>query len=72
VSVRDVEQAPPETPDPPGPLTLAAAVRTIVDAIVLDGRRLLPCAVCCHGEHGAEGFATVPVVLGRRGVEEIR
>jgi malate/lactate dehydrogenase len=39
---------------------------------VLDRRRVLLCAVRCHGEHDTEGVATVPVVIGRQGVEEIR
>jgi malate/lactate dehydrogenase len=70
VSVRDVHGSGDGAAA--GPLTTAAAVRAIVDAIVLDRRRVLLCAVYCHGEHDTEGVATVPVVIGRQGVEEIR
>src|SRR3989442_9979317 len=50
----------------------AAAVAEMVDSILLDQRRVLPCAAYCDGEYGIEGlFVGVPVKLGKEGVEEI-
>jgi malate dehydrogenase len=50
----------------------AAAVAEMVDSIVLDQKRILPCAAYCDGEFGTDGlFVGVPVKLGREGVEEI-
>src|ERR671923_601189 len=50
----------------------AAAVAEMVDAIVLDQKRVLPCAALCQGEYGFDNlFVGVPVKLGRSGVEEI-
>jgi malate dehydrogenase len=50
----------------------AAAVAEMIDSIVLDQKRILPCAALCAGEYGIEGlFVGVPVKLGRDGVEEI-
>lgn len=50
----------------------AAAVAEMVDAIVLDRKRVLPCAALCQGEYGFEDlFVGVPVKLGAAGVEEI-
>jgi malate dehydrogenase len=50
----------------------AAAVAEMIDSIVLDQKRVLPCAAYCDGEYGVEGlFVGVPVKLGREGVEEI-
>ena len=50
----------------------AAAVAEMVDSIVLDQKRVLPCAAYCDGEYGIESlFVGVPVKLGRDGVEEI-
>jgi malate dehydrogenase len=44
----------------------------MVDAIVLDQRRILPCAALCQGEYGIEGlFVGVPIRLGAEGIEEI-
>jgi malate dehydrogenase len=44
----------------------------MVEAIVRDKKRILPCAVLLQGEYGLkETFAGVPVKLGRKGVEEI-
>ena len=49
-----------------------AAVAEMCDAIVLDQKRVLPCAALCEGEYGIDGlFVGVPVRLGRDGVEEI-
>jgi malate dehydrogenase len=50
----------------------AAAVAEMVDSILLDQKRVLPCAAYCDGEFGIDGlFVGVPVKLGREGVEEI-
>jgi malate dehydrogenase len=50
----------------------AAAVVEMVDAILLDRKRLLPCTALCQGEYGIDNlFLGVPVKLGREGVEEI-
>lgn len=50
----------------------SAAVAQIVDAILLDRKRILPCAVHLQGEYGINGlFVGVPVKLGARGAEEI-
>jgi malate dehydrogenase len=50
----------------------AAAVAEMIDSIVLDQKRILPCAALCNGEFGIDGlFVGVPVKLGKDGVEEI-
>jgi malate dehydrogenase len=50
----------------------AAAVAEMVDAIVFDQKRVLPCAALCQGEYGIDGlFVGVPVRLGAEGIEEI-
>jgi malate dehydrogenase len=50
----------------------AAAVAEMVDSILFDQKRVLPCAAYCDGEFGIGGlFVGVPVKLGREGVEEI-
>jgi malate dehydrogenase len=50
----------------------SAAVAEMVDAIVLDQKRVVPCAALCQGEYGFDNlFVGVPVKLGRDGVEEI-
>ena len=44
----------------------------IVEAIVLDQKRILPCSAWLDGEYGMKGlFLGVPVKLGRRGMEKI-
>jgi malate dehydrogenase len=44
----------------------------MVEAILLDRKRVLPCAVLLQGEFGVEGlFVGVPVVLGRGGMERV-
>jgi malate dehydrogenase len=49
-----------------------AAVTQMVDAIMLDQKRVLPCTAYLEGEYGIEGlYMGVPVKLGARGVEEI-
>src|SRR3954453_19237815 len=50
----------------------SAAVAEMVDAIIYDQKRVLPCAALCQGEFGIDGlFVGVPVRLGKEGVEEI-
>jgi malate dehydrogenase len=50
----------------------SAAVVEMVDSIVFDQKRVLPCAAYCDGEYGIDGlFVGVPVKLGKEGVEEI-
>ncbi len=49
-----------------------AAAAEMVEAIVKDSGRVLPCAARLEGEYGlSDLFIGVPVRLGRRGVEEI-
>ena len=49
-----------------------AAVAQMVDAIMLDEKRVLPCTALLEGEYGIEGlYIGVPVKLGSGGVEEI-
>jgi len=50
----------------------SAAVAQMVEAILKDQKKILPCAVYLEGEYGIRGvFAGVPVKLGARGVEQI-
>jgi malate dehydrogenase len=50
----------------------SAAVAEMVDAILLDRKQILPCAVRLEGEYGIRGlFVGVPVKLGAKGVEQI-
>ncbi|MEB3297993.1 MAG: malate dehydrogenase [Candidatus Sericytochromatia bacterium] len=50
----------------------SASVLAMVDAIVYDQKKILPCAVYLEGEYGIEGlFVGVPVKLGASGVESI-
>jgi malate dehydrogenase len=50
----------------------AAAVTQMVEAIVRDKKRLLPCAAWCDKEYGVGGYYVgVPVILGAAGVERI-
>ncbi len=45
---------------------------SMVDALVLDKKRVLPCAAYLQGEYGINGlFVGVPVKLGSRGIEQI-
>jgi malate dehydrogenase len=49
-----------------------AAAAQIVDAIVLDEKRVLPCTAYLEGEYGIDGlYMGVPVKLGARGVEQV-
>ncbi|MCS7305058.1 MAG: malate dehydrogenase, partial [Thermoguttaceae bacterium] len=50
----------------------AAATAQMVESIVRDKKRVVPCAAYCDKEYGVGGlFVGVPVVLGARGVERI-
>ncbi len=50
----------------------AAATAQMVEAIVKDKKRVLPCAALCETEYGVGGFYVgVPCVLGAGGVEKI-
>ena len=50
----------------------SAAVAEMVDAILLDQKRLLPCAALLEGEYGIDGvYMGVPVILGAGGVERV-
>jgi malate dehydrogenase len=49
-----------------------SAVVEMVDAILKDKKKILPCSVYLEGEYGINGlFVGVPVKLGARGIEEI-
>jgi malate dehydrogenase len=49
-----------------------AAAAQIVDSIVLDEKRVLPCAAYLEGEYGIDGlYVGVPVRLGAGGIEKI-
>jgi malate dehydrogenase len=50
----------------------AAATAQMVEAIVRDKKRLIPCAAYCDKEYGVGGYYVgVPVILGSNGVEKI-
>jgi malate dehydrogenase len=50
----------------------SASVLAMVDSIVLDQKRVLPCSVYLQGEYGFDGiFLGVPAKLGANGMEEI-
>jgi malate dehydrogenase len=50
----------------------AAATIQMVESVLLDRKRVLPCSVYLEGEFGVSGiFMGVPVKLGGRGVEQI-
>jgi malate dehydrogenase len=50
----------------------SAAAVEMVDTILLDQKRVLPCAAHLQGEYGLEDlFVGVPVKLGASGIEEI-
>jgi malate dehydrogenase len=49
-----------------------AAAAQMVDAVMLDEKRVLPCTALLEGEYGIDGlYMGVPVKLGAGGVEEI-
>jgi malate dehydrogenase len=50
----------------------AASVVEMAESILLDRRRVLPCAALLEGEYGVDGlFVGVPVLLGQGGIEKI-
>lgn len=50
----------------------SSAVTQMVEAIVRDKKRILPCAAWLQGEYGLDGlYVGVPCKLGARGLEEI-
>ena len=50
----------------------SAAVLEMIDAILLDQQRVLPCATYLQGEYGIDDlFVGVPVKLGAAGIEEV-
>lgn len=50
----------------------SAAVARMVEAIILDKKQILPCAVYLQGEYGIRDTVIgVPVKLGKAGIEEI-
>ncbi len=50
----------------------AAATTQMVEAVVRDKKRLIPCAAYCDKEYGVGGYYVgVPVILGSAGVERI-
>jgi malate dehydrogenase len=49
-----------------------AAAAQMVEAIVLNQRRIFPCCIKLEGEYGLNGmFVGVPVILGKNGVEKV-
>lgn len=49
-----------------------ASTAAMVDAILLDQKRILPCSAYLEGEFGLNGvYAGVPVKVGRGGVEQV-
>jgi len=50
----------------------AASVVEMVEAILKDKKKILPCAAYLSGQYGVTGlYVGVPVKLGRRGVEQV-
>jgi len=50
----------------------AASIATMVEAMIRDRRRILPCVAILDGEYGQSDIAMgVPVVLGKGGVEKV-
>jgi malate dehydrogenase len=50
----------------------AAATAQMIESILLDKKRILPCAACLEGEYGIKGAVVgVPVKLGKDGIEQI-
>ena len=55
-----------------GYIAPASGVVQMVEAIIKDKKRILPCAAYCDAEYGVGGyFVGVPCVLGKQGVEQI-
>jgi malate dehydrogenase len=50
----------------------AASAVEMVEAILKDKKKILPCAAYLNGQYGTKGlYVGVPVKLGRNGVEQI-
>jgi malate dehydrogenase len=50
----------------------SAAVTEMVEAILKDKKKILPCAAYLEGEYGIKGlYVGVPVKLGSKGIEKI-
>lgn len=50
----------------------SAAIAQMVDAVILDKKKILPCATYLNGEYGIEDTViSVPVKLGKNGIEQI-
>jgi len=50
----------------------SAAATEMVEAILKDKKKILPCAVCLQGEYGIKDlFVGVPCKLGSNGLEQI-
>lgn len=50
----------------------ASAAVEMAESILMDRKKILPCAACLEGEYGINGlFIGVPVKLGRNGIEDI-
>ncbi len=50
----------------------AASVAEMVDAVMLDKRRVLPCSILLRGEYGLDGvFVGVPIKLGAGGLRQV-
>ena len=50
----------------------SASTLEMVEAVLLDKKKILPCSVYLEGEYGVTGaFAGVPVKLGEKGVEQV-
>ncbi len=55
-----------------GYIAPASGVIQMVESIIRDKKRILPCASYCDGEYGINGlFVGVPTVLGANGVEKV-
>lgn len=50
----------------------SVATLEMIESILLDKKKVLPCSVLLEGEYGVPGiFAGVPVKLGARGIEQV-
>jgi malate dehydrogenase len=50
----------------------SAAILEMVESVLLDKKKILPCSAYLEGEYGVKGtFAGVPVKLGAKGVEQV-
>ncbi len=50
----------------------ASGAVEMVDSILNDRKKILPCCALCNGEYGVKGiYFGVPVVLGSKGIEKI-